>query len=819
MTFEEMFRRATGLDPYPWQSKVAEGGLPEAIDIETGAGKTAGVVLTWLYRRRHHPEESVRAATPPWLVFALPMRSLVEQTQRAIDDWLERLDDRDTRCYRLLGGEGRVDSGWRERPGQPTVIVGTVDMLLSRALMRGYGSSRWVWPVEYGLLHTGSHWVFDEVQLLGPALATSRQLDAFRSTFETVAPCSSTWMSATLRTDRLRTFDNPDVPEPVVLTSGDHDRGLGKRLSGTRTISHLHADTAAELARGAFDAHRSGSLTLVVVNLVKRAQETHRRLARLAGSDGPAVELLHSRFRPADRAAVIERALDAPVDPDGPGRIVVATQVVEAGIDISARTLITDAAPWSSIAQRAGRCNRAGEFIDAQLWWVTPPTPHPYDANDVSAAIEALITLEGERATTTILRELSAQVPETEEIVPVLRRRDLIDLFDTSPDLIGNDVDVARFIRADDDTDIQIAWRAGAEGIDGSAPFSGGPIRAEELCRVSVADATKWLRSTTAWLPDHLGAKRRWKRLQMFAVRPGSVVVVDTDDGGYAPATGWDGTTKSAVPPVPMAETTTVEVAPVDESTSDDPASFLNAWVTLDDHLGDTRRAAVALLAQVQTPGIREPLLDAVVAAAAVHDIGKVHDVFQDTLLRSADDGEHRVKAERLRPLAKSGSGRHTRHRRPNFRHELVSALLLAAHEQPLLGAARDEADLVRYLVAAHHGRVRMAIRSVPGESAPPGFRRARTALGVVDGEVVDEFSVGGVTIDVTTLSLDAMALGGDGSWTAMALRLRDRADLGLFRLATLEALVRLADWRASAEPTATGLPAVAADPDLVSSS
>jgi CRISPR-associated endonuclease/helicase Cas3 len=43
------------------------------------------------------------------------------------------------------------------------------------------------------------------------------------------------------------------------------------------------------------------------------------------------------------------------------------------------------------------------------------------------------------------------------------------------------------------------------------------------------------------------------------------------------------------------------------------------------------------------------------------------------------------------------------------------------------------------------------------------------------------------------------MELGGeDRSWTEVACSLRDDPALGPFRLAYLEALVRVADWRAS---------------------
>lgn len=52
-------------------------------------------------------------------------------------------------------------------------------------------------------------------------------------------------------------------------------------------------------------------------------------------------------------------------------RIVIATQAVEAGVDVSARLLITELAPWSSLVQRIGRCNRKGEMSDkAEVVWI-----------------------------------------------------------------------------------------------------------------------------------------------------------------------------------------------------------------------------------------------------------------------------------------------------------------------------------------------------------------------------------------------------------------------------------------------------------------
>ena len=139
---------------------------------------------------------------------------------------------------------------------------------------------------------------------------------------------------------------------------------------------------------------------------------------------------------------------------------------------------------------------------------------------------------------------------------------------------------------------------------------------------------------------------------------------------------------------------------------------------------------------------------------------------------------------------AKSPSHRPLRHDPPHFRHELVSALWL--HEvSPGLLHGELEPDLVVYLVAAHHGKVRVTIRGQPDE--PPGI-----TLGVQEGSRTIGFALNGQLIPPVTLSLRPTTHGVD-SLTSRAIALRDRADLGPFRLAFCEALVRAADWQASA--------------------
>jgi len=145
-------------------------------------------------------------------------------------------------------------------------------------------------------------------------------------------------------------------------------------------------------------------------------------------------------------------------------RIIVATQVVEAGVDVSAHTLITELAPWPSLVQRFGRCNRRGEYnTDAEIFWIDIDTSDkagdlvlPYESEALDIARKLIEMVPNSSVSPEGLAQAAKGYVEPEAVRAVVRRKDFIDLFDTTPDLTGNDLDVSRFIREGEDNDVQV---------------------------------------------------------------------------------------------------------------------------------------------------------------------------------------------------------------------------------------------------------------------------------------------------------------------------------------------------------------------------
>jgi CRISPR-associated endonuclease/helicase Cas3 len=768
MTYDDFFQRCAGTRRYDWQARLAGNQTcrNQLIRIPTGFGKTAGVTLAWLWNR----VEQKNDAWPRRLVLCLPMRTLVEQTKRAVSDWLERAGlNPEERVHVLMGGLSQ--SEWHLQPDREIVLIGTQDMLLSRALNRGYGSGRARWPMEQALLNVDSLWVMDEIQLMDVGLATSAQLQGFADADDLEdklpRPRRTWWMSATLQRDWLRRAPGlPNVEELPLLQLEPSEKvgplwavAKSARIERVPSTSDAKAERWADLVVAAHNASPSGrGVTLAIANTVKNAIDLHRGLEQRKKRGGlPAdvdLRLVHSRFRGTERRQWATEFLSREQCGADQNRIIVATQVVEAGVDISADVLVTELAPWASLVQRFGRCARYGgegritivdrRHSDDSATQIKAKdeaerndkrrhadllTVLPYDLEDIEAAAEGLSCLDAQAGPAALEDFETAQeqqhgrglLPRLFPYEPrhVLSRRELRDLFDTGPDLTGADIDISRFIREGDERDVSVWWWPVPEG---ESPHSRLRPEHDALCRVAIKDAREWLVSNheagddehafteertggakaarlRAWVWSYLDGE--WERAERRHIYPGQTFLVDACAGGYDEKIGFTGrpgrisVVAKHARGVGAAEA--ADASDEQDELSEGLGQSNRQYKTIATHGWEVAEEAQRL---ARSLGLLSGATHLLKLAGLAHDIGKAHPAFAGAIKDRNGIGLETHLAKAPKGRWHGGRGLYDKSslgKRPGFRHELASALALleltwrARPDHPALQGGREQ--------------------------------------------------------------------------------------------------------------------------------
>jgi CRISPR-associated endonuclease/helicase Cas3 len=794
--FASFFACACGHQPYGFQARIARDGLPSAVIAPTGSGKTA-VILAWLWRLLYGPAP---AATPRRLVYALPPGALAEPLTREVRRWLANLElTEHVALHVAMGARAETSGDWRENMHRPAIVVGSADVLVSKALNRGFGTGRALLPIDFALVVNGAHWILDEAWLCPQTAATLRRLEALAGEFGTAEPFGLTLLTTAMPRGSPETAHGPTVEVDREDLVGE----LSARLGAVRTIRRMPADPGdyEALAAAVSRLHRPGTLTLVTLNTVAAAQRVYRQLRGWPAGR----TLLHPRFRGIER---VQRLADIAAGASRAGRIVVSAQVAEAGIDVSAAVLVAEAAPWPTVVLRSGRCNRSGVEADAEFWWLPPDSPAPYERKDIDAASAELDGLEGIAVSADDLA--GRDVFSTTQEPATIGREAFTGLFDTSVDVSRADLDIGPYLRDAADLDAEVAWATWTPRAEGAPDPDIRLPAAEYRCRVALGDVIELAEGRAVWRFDTVDGQ--WARVTAeprSRLRAGELLLVDAADGGYDAETGFDPSARAPVPDSPELLTPeelavrAVQAEPDDIPGAEDDGVPVTAaiaprvWQSLDAHSEQVRDQAAALFA-VLAPDFPQTVGQAVAVAGYLHDVGKAHPIWQDALCALAEDQE-RDEIAAGRPWAKSGGKGGALHFAGgvSFRHELASLLLADGPLRDLLAAAPDQ-DLARYLILAHHGRLRVQVREPVKELAVPacGQGSGDKLLGLEQGAISDIPPTLGHQATTFTVDLGQFRPGAARPWTGAVLGLRDT--YGPFALAYLETVVRVADWRAS---------------------
>ena len=299
------------------------------------------------------------------------------------------------------------------------IIAATPDMYGSRALFRGYGSTKAARPRETALLTMDTVMVLDEAHMNRQLLHTTqriaqlqkREADLGVPTLQvvetTATPSTGDSESTTLGVD-IEALDSPNDKElrrrvyshkELVLRPIDKwDGKPGNRAVVDAAVGAIKEFLARrEAGEGSEAAHTIGC----IVNHVRTAISIKEELAKNLAEEE--VQLLVGRMRPYDLED-LQKNHDKLFTTEGDKsvKVVVATQTLEVGIDVDFADLVTELAPASSLAQRFGRVNRLGLRDDSKVVVIEPASGDlvkkdapPYKAVDLSNAYAWLEALNG----------------------------------------------------------------------------------------------------------------------------------------------------------------------------------------------------------------------------------------------------------------------------------------------------------------------------------------------------------------------------------------------------------------------------------------
>jgi CRISPR-associated endonuclease/helicase Cas3 len=356
--------------PRPMQAACADIALPDGpmlaiIEDETGAGKTEAALLLAqrmalagkgrglyfalptmatadaMFARAQKVIGGIFAATTLTLAhgragLSMPFQKLIAQTPARADDpsctdWLAS-----SRRRALLAGVG----------------IGTIDQALLSALPVKHQTLR-----HFGL--SSKILIVDEVHDMGqPYVATIlRSLLAMHRAAGGSAILLTATLPLDLRRDLLASYggqaDDPAYPALTIAQGAAVTRFASDPRPSKGPVAVLRLETVDAALEIVTHSAAKGAACAWVRNSVDEAIEAVAALR----ARGIAADLLHARFAFCDRKAAEDRVL-ARVGKDGLGRagyVLVATQVIQASLDLDFDVMISDLAPIAELIQRAGR--------------------------------------------------------------------------------------------------------------------------------------------------------------------------------------------------------------------------------------------------------------------------------------------------------------------------------------------------------------------------------------------------------------------------------------------------------------------------------
>lgn len=349
---EELFKKITGFAPYDYQIECIETlaeGKSLILTAPTGSGKSEIALIPFILSKNE--------GLPSQMVYSLPTRTLIENiSKRAL-----RYASFKNQSVAIHHGK-RVESSLFDED----IILTTIDQTVGAYVCTPLNA-----PFKRGNIHAGgvasAFLVFDEIHTFDPYRGLQTAITLIEHSSKLKLPVCI--MSATLPFVLVRKIENIiKLNNDKVKTEEVEDENEIKSRKSREVKLRINLDKNLS-AEAVLDIYStiSDQKLIVICNTVDKAQALLKDLYkdyenRIQREEitGVILILIHSRFLDEDRKEKEDEIQRLFSRESKKKVILISTQVIEVGINISASTILTEISPIDSLIQRAGRCARWG---------------------------------------------------------------------------------------------------------------------------------------------------------------------------------------------------------------------------------------------------------------------------------------------------------------------------------------------------------------------------------------------------------------------------------------------------------------------------
>lgn len=396
MEIAQIFKDIVGFPPYDFQLQSINElsqGASLVLMAPTGSGKSEVPIVSFLSSK----DENL----PSQMIYSLPTRTLIENLSKRVQKYAS------SRGFSTAFHHGkRTESELFNED----IILTTIDQTVGAYVCTPLSA-----PVSRGNILAGAvssaFLVFDEIHTYDPVRGLQTSITLIEHSSRLGLPF--TVMSATLPDLLINKIKKIAGKKTKVIKVEDESEIRSRK--NRKVILHTKAlkenkKISVEEILGIYNSSKDKKL-IVVCNTVEKAQQIYQELIKRGDSDS-CIILIHSRFLHEDRKEKEELLQKLFSKESREPVILVSTQVIEVGMDISSDTMISEVAPIDSLIQRAGRCARWGGEGDFYVFDIEDYGPYRQKEYQqiVDKTREELKKLDGEILSWNLERELTNKI-------------------------------------------------------------------------------------------------------------------------------------------------------------------------------------------------------------------------------------------------------------------------------------------------------------------------------------------------------------------------------------------------------------------------